>query len=63
MADWAGERVGLHSSDPGRPGVTATSSRSIARVRDRCLNIKHVWSLTRARVVISGWKEDYKEPY
>ena len=30
MADWAGERVGLHFIPPGQPGATATSNRSTA---------------------------------
>ena len=28
IADWAGERVGLHFIPPGQPGATATSNRS-----------------------------------
>jgi putative transposase len=30
MADWAGERTGLHFIPPGQLGATATSSRSTA---------------------------------
>ena len=30
-----------------------------ARVRDECLNINTCWSLTHARVVITGWKDEY----
>jgi hypothetical protein len=28
-------------------------------IRDECLNINIFWSLAQARVVITGWKEDY----
>jgi putative transposase len=35
------------------------TSRSIAASATSCLNINIFWSLARARVVISDWKEDY----
>jgi putative transposase len=59
MADWAGERVGLHFGHPSSPGATAISSRFNSRVRDECLNINMFWSLAQARAVISDWKADY----
>jgi putative transposase len=30
-----------------------------SRIRDECLNVTSLWSLTQARVVISDWKHDY----
>jgi len=30
-----------------------------ATVRDECLNINTCWSLTHARFVITGWKDEY----
>ena len=59
MADWAGERVGLHFIPPGQPWRNGYVESFNSRVRDECLNINVFWSLAQARVVISDWKEDY----
>ena len=59
MADWAGERVGLHFIPPGQPWHNCYIESFNSRVRDECLNINMFWSLARARVVISDWKADY----
>jgi putative transposase len=59
MANWAGERVGLHFIPPGEPWRNGYIESFNARVRDECLNINIFWSLTQARVVISDWKQDY----
>lgn len=59
MADWAGERTGLHFIPPGQPWRNGYIESFNSRVRDECLNINMFWSLTQARVVISDWKEDY----
>jgi transposase InsO family protein len=59
MADWAGERVGLHFIPPGEPWRNGYIESFNARVRDECLNINTFWSLAQARVAISDWKHDY----
>jgi transposase InsO family protein len=59
MADWAGQRVGLHFIPPGEPWKNGYIESFNSRVRDECLNINIFWSLAQARVVISDWKEDY----
>ena len=59
MADWAGERVGLHFIPPGQPWRNGYTESFNSRVRDECLNINMFWSLAQARVVISDWKADY----
>jgi putative transposase len=59
MADWAGERVGLHFIHPASPGATGCIESFSSRVRDECLNINMFWSLAQARVVISDWNVDY----
>jgi len=59
MADWAGERTGLHFIPPGQPWRNGYIESFNSRVRDQCLNINMFWSLAQARVVISDWKEDY----
>jgi putative transposase len=59
MADWAGERVGLHFIPPGQPWRNGYIESFNSRVRDECLNINMFWSLAQARVVISDWKADY----
>lgn len=59
MADWAGERVGLHFIPPGEPWKNGYVESFNSRIRDECLNINMFWSLARARVVISDWKADY----
>ena len=56
MADWAGERVGLHFIPPGQPWRNSYIESFNSRVRDECLNINMFWSLAQARVVISDWK-------
>jgi putative transposase len=58
-ADWAGERTGLHFIPPGQPSRNGYVESFNSRVRDECLNINMFWSLARARMVISDWKEDY----
>jgi putative transposase len=58
MADWAGERVGLHFIPPGQPWRNGYIESFNSRVRDECLNINMFWSLAQARVVISHWKAD-----
>jgi transposase InsO family protein len=58
MADWAGERVGLHFIPPGQPWRNGDVESFNSRVRDECLDI-NIWSLAQARVVISDWKQDY----
>ena len=59
IADWAGERVGLHFIPPGQPWRNGYIESFNSRVRDECLNINMFWSLAQARVVISDWKADY----
>ena len=59
VADWAGERVGLHFIPPGQPWRNGYIESCNSRVRDECLNINMFWSLVQARVVISDWKADY----
>ena len=59
MADWAGERAGLHFIPPGQPWRNGYIESFNSRVRDECLNINMFWSLVQARVVISDWKADY----
>jgi putative transposase len=59
MADWAGERTGLHFIPPGQPWRNGYVESFNSRVRDECLNINMFWSLAQARVVISDCKEDY----
>ncbi len=59
MADWVGERVGLHFIPPGEPWRNGYVESFNARIRDECLSINSFWSLTQARVVISDWKHDY----
>jgi putative transposase len=59
MADWTGERVGLHFIPPGQPWRNGYIEPFISRVRDECLNINMFWSLAQARVVISNWKAEY----
>src|SRR2546430_12162222 len=61
MADWAGERVGLSFIPPGEPWRNGYVESFNSRVRDECLNINIFWSLAHARVVITGWKEDYSQ--
>ena len=53
MADWAGERVGLHFIPPGQPWRNGYIESFNSRVRDECLNINMFRSLAQARVVIS----------
>jgi putative transposase len=59
MADWAGERVGLHFIPPGEPWRNGYVESFNSRVRDECLNINIFWSLAHARLVIADWKQDY----
>jgi putative transposase len=59
MADWAGERAGLHFIPPGQPWRNGYIESFNSRVRDECLNSNMFWSLAQAHVVISDWKEDY----
>ena len=62
MADWAGERVGLHFIPPGQPWRNGYIESFNSRVRDECLNINVFWSLAQARVVISDWKDGRQPP-
>jgi transposase InsO family protein len=59
MAEWAGERVGLHFIPPAEPWRNGYIESFNSRIRDECLNINIFWSLAQARVVISDWKSDY----
>src|SRR5712691_3569388 len=59
MADWAGERVGLHFIPPGQPWRNGYIESFNSRVRDECLIINMFWSLAQVQVVISDWKADY----
>jgi putative transposase len=59
MADWAGERIGLHFIPPGEPWRNGYIESFNSRVRDECLNINIFWSLAQARVIITDWKDDY----
>ena len=59
MADWAGQRVGLSFIPPGQPWRNGYVESFNSKVRDECLNINMLWSLTQARVVISDWKDEY----
>lgn len=61
MADWAGDRIGLHFIPPGEPWRNGYVESFNARIRDECLNINLFWSLTHARVVIADWKTDYNQ--
>jgi putative transposase len=58
MADWAGERTGLHFIPPRQPWRNGYVESFNSRVRDD-LNMNMFWSLAQARMVISDWKEDY----
>jgi putative transposase len=58
MADWAGERVGLHLIPAGEPWRNGYVESFNARIRDECLNINLFGSLAHARVVIADWKDD-----
>jgi hypothetical protein len=62
MADWAGERVGLHFIPPGQPWRNGYIESFNSGVRDECLNIMVFWSLVQARVVISDWKRGLQPP-
>ena len=59
MADWAGERVGLAFITLGEPWRNGYIEAFNGRVRDGCLSFNLFWSLTQARVIISGWKDEY----
>ena len=59
MADWAGERGGLHFIPPGQPWRIGYIESFNSRVRGECLNINMFWSLAQALVVISDGKADY----
>ena len=59
MTDWAGERIGLALHPPGEPWRNGYIEAFNSRVPDRCLNINIFWSLARARVIITDWKDDY----
>jgi putative transposase len=50
MADWAGERTGLHFIPPRQPWRNGHVESFNCRVRDECLNINMFWSLAQARV-------------
>jgi putative transposase len=53
-ADWAGERLGLcRSSRPASLGANGYLDSFNSRIRNECLNINILWSLTQAHVVIS----------
>ncbi|GFZ99900.1 integrase [Nesterenkonia alkaliphila] len=59
LADWAGQKVGLHYIPPGAPWRNGYVESFNSRIRDECLNINSFYSLLHARVVISDWKYDY----
>ncbi len=59
MADWAGERVGLHFIPPGQPwrnGYIESFNRP--GVATNASTPTKFWSFAQARVVISDWKAD-----
>ena len=62
MADWAGERTGLHFIPPGQPWRNGYIESFNSRARDECLNINMFWSLAQARVVISDWEGGLQPP-
>ncbi|MGW4532246.1 integrase core domain-containing protein [Nocardia sp. NPDC004340] len=59
MADRAGERVRLAFLPQGQPWRNSYIGSFNSRLRDGCLSINSVWSLTQARVVIPNWKDEY----
>jgi hypothetical protein len=59
IANWAGERVGLHFILPGEPWRNGYIEPLNSRVRDECLNINFFWSVAQALVVITDWKGGY----
>ena len=59
LADWAEGRTGLSFVPPGEPWNNGYIESFNGRMRDECLNINAFWSLAQARVVISGWRDEY----
>ena len=59
LREWAGERIGLAPIPSGGPWRNGYVELFNGRIPDECLNITLFWSLTRARVVISDWKDEY----
>ena len=59
MADWAGERVGLHVIAPGQPWRNRYVESFNSRVRDECLNINMFWSLGADARSDQRLEEDY----
>jgi len=59
LADWAGEKIGLHYIPPGSPWRNGYVESFNSRIRDECLNINSFYSLLHAKVIISDWKHDY----
>jgi transposase InsO family protein len=54
----AGERVGLWFIPPGEPWRNGYVESSTPGFATECLNITIFWTLTQARIMITGWKED-----
>ena len=59
MADWAGERTGLHFIPPGQPWRNGYIESFNSRVRDECLNINMFWSLGADARSDHRLEEDY----
>jgi transposase InsO family protein len=59
MAERAAGQVGLHFIPPGQPWRNGYVESFNSRLRDECLDITSLWSLTQGLVVISDWKHDY----
>ncbi len=45
--------------DPGSPWQNGYVESFHGRLRDECLNREHFWTMTKARVVIGDYREEY----
>ena len=54
-----GLRVPIRRRRPESPWRNEYVESFNGRVRDECLSINLVWSLTHARIVTSDWKDEY----
>lgn len=60
LEQWAHQhRVTLHFIDPGKPIQNAHCESFHSRVRDECLNEHWFLSLSDARQIVEGWRQDY----
>ncbi|TLP92376.1 transposase family protein [Nesterenkonia salmonea] len=58
MADWAGEKIGIHYIPPGSPWRNGYVESFNSRIHDECLKINSFYSLLHARVIIADWTHD-----